>query len=356
VDESLLDTDDSFLDVDDSFLGVGQSFFTRHAVAEGGAVVPGRGRFVHRRGRFVPPLDTQMIRRTARMIRGAADEFSGVARARSGNDRSPAHTSISLSRRDKLETLQGIMLEKLRAVQLFLEKYITRLVNVGNSGSRRQLDQAVADLENLAESQATSENTTSRAPKARELRHDLIEKHMLPILRLASVNLPRTPELAKLAIPKGTPTPERLVLAAKVMGQVVTPFAQTFIDAGLPPTFLEELDAAANAVANFAADRKRSIGVGKAATEGIRATLSRAGRVITALEALIRKDLDSRNPADKIIRDEWNSVSKARKTGVRSAAAEPVPIPPAAQAEPAAIPAPAPASAQPATTSSGGAS
>jgi hypothetical protein len=242
-----------------------------------------------------------------------------------------------------------MMLEKLRAAQLFLDKYASRLGALVESGTRRQLDQAVVDLETLAESQATSENTTSRAPKARELRHDLIERHMLPILRLASVNLPRTPELAKLAVPKGTPTPERLVLAARVMGQAVAPFAQTFIDAGMPPTFLQELEAAADAVASFAAERKRSIGVGKAATEGIRATISRGGRVITAIEALIRKVLDRRSPDDKIIRDEWDSVKKARKTGGRSAPSEPVPIPPAVQAPPAA------AGALPPSTSSGGA-
>jgi hypothetical protein len=229
-----------------------------------------------------------------------------------------------------LQTLQGIVLETLRAIQLFFIKYAARLGAVVKSGTQRQLDKAVADLEHLGSEQATSETVMSAAPKAAELRHDLIEKHMKPILRLASVNLPRTPELAKLAIPRGKPTPEKLVVAARGIGNTVAPYAQTFIDAGMPETFLADLESAAQAVADCAAQRKGSTAVGKKATSGIAATISRGKRVITGLDALVTKELDPRSADDELIRAEWKSVKKVRKTASRPVVPpEPVPIPPA---------------------------
>lgn len=229
-----------------------------------------------------------------------------------------------------MQTQQGITLETLRAIQLFLDKHAERLGDVQKSGSRRQLDQAVLDLANLATSQATNATASSGVEKAKQLRTRLIEQHMLPIARIAAVDLPRTPELGKLVVPRGSPTPERLVQAAHTMRKIATPFAQIFIDAGMPPDFLAELDDAAEAFAKFSAQRKGSVGVGKAATKGIRDTISRGSRVITALDGLMRKALDPHAPEDKLIRTEWLSVKKVRKAASRSAMPlEPVPIPPA---------------------------
>jgi hypothetical protein len=229
-----------------------------------------------------------------------------------------------------LQTQQGITLETLRAIQCFLDKYAGRLADVVRSGSRRQLDQAVTDLADLATSQATNATAASGVEKSRQIRTNLIEKHMLPIARIAAVDLPRTPELAKLLIPRGSPTAEKLVQAAHAMRKTATPFAQTFIEAGMPPAFLDELEDAANALAAFSAQRKGSVGVGKAATRGIKDTISRGSRVITAIDGLVRKVLDPNDPNDQRIRTEWASVKKVRRAASRAATPlEPVPIPPA---------------------------
>lgn len=234
-----------------------------------------------------------------------------------------------------MKTHQGITLETLRAIQLFLDKYAARLGDVVKSGSRRQLDQAIADLAALALAQATNATAASGVEKAREVRRALVEKHMLPIARIAAVDLPRTPELAGLVVPKGNPTVEKLVVAANKMKQQAAPFAQIFIDAGMPADFLAELDAAANALAIYAAERKGSGAVGKSATQGIKDVISRGTRVITAIDGLVRKTLDPHMPADQIIRTEWKSVKRVRRTASRSAAlAEPVPIPPAVAEHP----------------------
>jgi hypothetical protein len=228
-----------------------------------------------------------------------------------------------------LQTSQGITLETLRAVLIFLDRHAVRLSPVAKSGSRRQLDQLVADLDDLAIRQATNATVVSGAAQAKALRQDLIEKHMRPIAQIASVDLPRTPEIAKLAVPKGNPTPEKLMKAADQMRELAAPYAQTFIDAGLPATFLADLNAAAKALIMFSAERKSSVGTGVSATTGIKAASSRASRVIKALDGLVVKELDRRSPEDQRILTEWRSVKRVRKTASRSAAVEPLPIPPA---------------------------
>ena len=229
-----------------------------------------------------------------------------------------------------MQTSQGITLETLRAIVLYIDKHAERLSLVVKSGSRRQLDQLVAELDGLALRQSTNATILSGAEKAKELRQDLVEKHMRPIVQIASVDLPRTPELARLKVPKGNPTPEKLVKAADQFREIAAPHAKTFIEAGLPENFLQELDAAAKAFMEFTARRKSSVGAGVAATTGIKDTISRASRVIKALDSLVLKQLDRRSPDDQLLRTEWRSVKKVRKTASRSATAEPLPIPPVA--------------------------
>ncbi len=241
----------------------------------------------------------------------------------------PRTHSYFLFKEAQLQTSQGTTLEKLRAILIFFHKYDDRLGVVLNSGSRRQLDQIVGELDDLLLRQSTSATVVSGAEKARELRQDLIVRHMRPIVQIASVDLPRTPEFAKLSVPRGNPTPEKLVKAAEQLRELATPYAQTFIDAGLPASFLADLDTAAKAFMEFSAQRKSSVGVGVAATGGIRATISRANRVIKALDSLVLRELDPRSPADNLISIEWKSVKRLRRTATRSMSVEPLPIPPA---------------------------
>jgi hypothetical protein len=233
-----------------------------------------------------------------------------------------------------MQTHQGTSLEMLRAARLFLDQHPDRLALVIASGSRRQLDQAIADLDALVLQQATGGTIVSGKRVIAQLRQDLIEKHMLPISRIASVDLPQIPELSDLAMPRGKPTPEKLVGAARAMGQKAESFAQIFIDAGMPADFLDELEHAATALATYAANRKARVAAGAKATLGIRATVSRAARVITAIDGLIRKVLDAHAPADRLMLAEWKSVKRVRNIGVRSTSLEPVPIPPAPAATP----------------------
>jgi hypothetical protein len=114
------------------------------------------------------------------------------------------------------------------------------------------------------------------------------------------------------------------------MRELAAPHAGTFIDAGLPETFLAELDAAAKALMNFSAKRKGSASTGKAATTGIKDGISRATRIVKALDGLVLKQLDRRSPDDQLLRDEWAFVKKVRKTASRPSAVDPLPIPPAA--------------------------
>jgi hypothetical protein len=231
-----------------------------------------------------------------------------------------------------MQTVQGIMSGVLRAVQQFLDKYTDRLGDVVKSGSRRQLDQAMADLENLASSQASSLSAgKGGTQKAKVLRTELVKKHIVPIARIAAVNIPVTPELAaKFTLPKGNPTAEKLVSFAHGMATSAEPFAATFIAAGMPADFIAQLRAATDAVADYGAKRKGNTSVGEAATKGIRQSLAAGTRVLGAIDGLVVKALDAGVASDAVILAEWAAVKKVRKMAVRPIIPPaPIPIPPA---------------------------
>jgi hypothetical protein len=237
-----------------------------------------------------------------------------------------------------LQTTQSSTLAALRAIQQFLDKYAERLGVVVKSGSRRQLDQAITDLASLAASQAGS--TASRkgaSARLKELRDQLVTKNMMPLARLAAVDLPRNAELSNLAMPKGNLTVEKLVSAARGMATTAAKYASILIDAGLPATFIEDLNAAADAYAAYAASRKGGKAAGSGATKGLKGRISEATRVISGIDGLMLKNLDAKDPADATVLAEWKSVKKVRRSSSTTPPAPPapVPIPPPTQTPPA---------------------
>ncbi|MDQ2666704.1 MAG: hypothetical protein M3Z05_11910 [Gemmatimonadota bacterium] len=70
---------------------------------------------------------------------------------------------------------------------------------------------------------------------------------MSHVARVAKADLPNTPAIEPLRMPKGRLTTERLSTAANGMAKAAVPFAPVFVDAGLPSDFVAQLNAAANA-------------------------------------------------------------------------------------------------------------
>src|SRR5438045_4462067 len=106
-----------------------------------------------------------------------------------------------------MKTTQGSLLQSLRAVQSFLDENAETLAGVVKSGARQKLTDAVADLSGHVSTQTGSQLAAQGATqKHRSLRRALIRDHMAPIARIASADLPPTPEVEPLKMPKGRPT------------------------------------------------------------------------------------------------------------------------------------------------------
>jgi hypothetical protein len=160
-----------------------------------------------------------------------------------------------------MQTTQGNVLQSLRTVQAFLEENAAKLTYVVNTGARQRLDDAIDELSVHMSDQTGSALASHGATlKQHTLRRARLRDHMAPISRIARADLPQTPEIEPLKMPRGRPTAEKPSAAAFGMAKAATPFAGVFIAAGLPADFFGRPDAAADALVDSLSDRAQSRG------------------------------------------------------------------------------------------------
>jgi hypothetical protein len=124
-----------------------------------------------------------------------------------------------------MQVTQASMLQSLRAVRSFLDGNAP-LGEIAKSGSSKQLDQAIAQLDAHAENQTGRSNDAKGSTREqRVLKATLLRDHMKPIARIAKAHLSGTPNIESLSMPKGWYRGERLAAAAKGMGQTAAKFA-----------------------------------------------------------------------------------------------------------------------------------
>jgi hypothetical protein len=250
-----------------------------------------------------------------------------------------------------MQTTQGTVLEMMRGVQGFLDTNAAALGGVVRSGSRHQLDDLVLQLSGHASTQSSSSQTAKAATaQAKALRTALMRDHLQPIAAIAAVDLPANPALqAAFKLPKGRPTPEKLVAFARGVAENAAKYADVFIAALMPDDFIAQLNAAADALLATVTDRKQSSQKRGTATSGLKRQVSDANRVLSVIDKAVKSALKD-NPA---LLDGWNQIKKVRKTAGRpQTPPPPVPIPTLASATqavsstpPASAPAPSPSEA-----------
>lgn len=236
-----------------------------------------------------------------------------------------------------MQTAQGNMLQSLRTVQAFLEDNADKLAGVVKTGARQKLQDAIAELSGHASDQTGSNLAAQGATqKQRALRQALVRDHMAPISRIAKADLPFTPEIEPLRLPKGRPTTEKLAAAAYGMSKAAAPFSQVFVAAGLPVDFIARLEGAADAMLLSISERSQSRGKRRGATTGLKAKLTAGRNIVHILDAFVKSALKD----DPALLSNWNLVKRVVKvTGRAGAQAAPTPAP--------ALPAPAAAAAGP---------
>jgi hypothetical protein len=209
-----------------------------------------------------------------------------------------------------MDTIQGRTLESLRTVRTFLNTHADRFPGIVDSGASKKLDALVVDLENHVSVQSGSTLESKGATeKHASQREALLRDHMAPIAKIAISELPDTPELKSLRMPRNNLSIERLRATALGMAQAAAPFADVFVKAGLPPDFIPQLVAAANATVETIGKRKLSrVAVG-GATKGLKTTLSSARKTVHALDALVKSALKD----DASLLAAWNVAKRVEK-------------------------------------------
>jgi len=215
-----------------------------------------------------------------------------------------------------MQTTQGNMLQSLRTVQAFLEENAAKLTEVVKTGARQRLDDAIAELSGHASDQTGSALASQGATrKQRVLREALLRDHMAPISRIARSDLPQTPEIEPLRMPKGRPTIEKLAASAFGMAKAAAPFSGVFITAGLPQDFITRLESAADALVISLSDRAQSRGKRSGATKGLRSKLAGGRKIVHILDAFVKSALKD----DPALLANWNAVKRVRRFTPRSA-------------------------------------
>jgi hypothetical protein len=211
---------------------------------------------------------------------------------------------------------QGNMLRSLRDVEDFLAKNAATLDGVVKTGTRKKLAQAIAALEStVAEQAGTGVISRSATNRYLALRQALIRDHMTPIARIARIlraELPPTPEMHALRMPRLNWKMERLAAAAHGMAQGAAPYRADFVDAGLDSDFIEQLTVAANAMVRSVSDRNTTRGQQTGATKGLATTLASGRKLVDAIDALVTSEL-ANNPA---LLANWKRVKRVPRIAV----------------------------------------
>ena len=215
-----------------------------------------------------------------------------------------------------MQTSQGKTYVSLTGADAFLDENADVLAGVVDTGSRRKLKIVLAALSTHVVNQSSSALASQGSTMTqRSLRLALTREHMAPIARIARAELPTTPEIMPLRMPRGRQSGAKLVAAAGGMAKAAAPYANVFVNAGLPADFVAQLDSAATALLTALGTHETIRGRGVTATSGMKGLLSEGRKLVHVLDAYVQIALKD-NPS---LLAGWNSVKRVKRVGSRVA-------------------------------------
>jgi hypothetical protein len=225
------------------------------------------------------------------------------------------------------------VLSTLHAVQAFMTTHAQALGNLNTSASRQDLDSIESTLSTQALAQVSSRNSgTSTRTRLRVAKNTLLVKYLRPMSAIAEAKLSQSPDFAELKLPKSTRSTQQLVTAAGAMGDAASKQADTFIAAGMAPTFLADLKSAVHDVIAAEASKSNTKSSRMGATSALEVNTSQARKVVKQLNALIEPQLAN----DPALLVKWKATKRFTSSGTAvSVAATDAAQSTAAQSEPA---------------------
>jgi hypothetical protein len=211
-----------------------------------------------------------------------------------------------------------MVLNTLQSVQTFMTRNNGVLGNLNTSASRKALDDLEAQLSDHAASQTSAASGTKAAiARQRVLRNTLLVKYLRPVSAIAEAQLNQSPDFIALKLPRAIRSTQQVLAAAESMGTAAATYAVTFIAAGMAPTFVSDLQAAAAEFKAGAALRSHTLSSQIGATSGLRIATQQAHKVVKALDALIEPTIAS-NPA---LLSQWKATKRftGRPTAIAGA-------------------------------------
>jgi hypothetical protein len=209
-----------------------------------------------------------------------------------------------------MRIIETAVLTTLNRARAFIDAHLQQLGELESAGYRRKLDAVIAALQNHAvEQDAAIRIGAGRTARQRALRSALRLNHMRPIAMVAAARLRETPEFNSLRMPSRKTVPAQLVVAGEAMAKVSKQYTPVFIESGLAPDFVEQLEAAARSLAECITDRETTTTMKIGASAGLRTEASRGRHVLRVVSALIEPRFAD-NPA---LLAEWRTARHIRR-------------------------------------------
>jgi hypothetical protein len=228
---------------------------------------------------------------------------------------------------------------RMRSVQEFLAVHPPP-ETPGYVAQKKALDEVVEGLGSFSTNQAAGRRQRQgEIARERALTTMLRREHLAPITEIARTCLvaalgkEELPQMKKvLRLPRYGFAPVRLLSEANAMRETAAQYEARFIEAGLPPDFLQQLDAAMAALSNSISGKARSLGRQVGGGAGLDKEIKRGRQVVTGLDAIVKRAFRN-NPevlAEWRVAKRTNGVPGGNGSGVSQPAPDITPTAPAA--------------------------
>jgi len=217
-------------------------------------------------------------------------------------------------------------LTALRGGQRFLDANDKALGTVNQSGARKALDTVTTEIASLADTQGTH-RMQAIGERERELRlaRRLKRRFVAPIVKIARAKLPEVPQFKGVVLPSANGNTAAFAALAESLAGAAEPFAQTFIDAGLSPDFVNETRAAAAELVQAIGGKGDFKSKRVKATDAITKQVRAAKRAMGMLDSLIKAELEEDDPLLAAWATSRLVIQRASATGVVPPAPAPHP-------------------------------
>ena len=214
-----------------------------------------------------------------------------------------------------MKTAQANTLSCVNAVLAFLDTHAARITHIATCGSRQALEACAVEASRCATAQAIGDlDSRACTLEISRRREELVQGHMVPIVRIARANSCGAVTNASLRLPRSRRGLHRLGVHAYAMARSAACHADTFVEAGLPADFIARLESAADALLEASARSARLKAKTAEATHRLRSALTSALQHAAVLDAFMQSAARD-NPE---LLGGWNQVKRVKPTSPRS--------------------------------------